>query len=371
MNRRRLGGLIAKETRQILRDPSSIAIAFVLPVLLLFLFGYGVSLDAEDVRIAVVVEDPTPEAESFAAGFVGSPFFDPVRVVHRTLAEDMMRRGDVRAVVVVRQDFDRTVARGGEAAVQVLVDGTDANTARLVTGYAEGVWRRWLEARARDAGRPLTRAVAAEQRIWFNPEVRSRNFLVPGLVAIVMTLTGALLTSLLVAREYDRGTIETLMATPVTVPEILIGKLAPTFVLGMASMALTVGMAVTLFDVPLRGSFAVLTGVAALFLMAALGMGMAISAAAKDQFVAGQVAIVITFLPAFLLSGFIFNIDAMPTAVQALTHLVAARYFIAVVQTLFLVGTEWAVILPNAAALAVMAAAFLGLARLLLKKRLD
>ncbi|NBB83166.1 MAG: ABC transporter permease [Alphaproteobacteria bacterium] len=370
MNRRRLGGLIAKESRQIVRDPSSVAIAFVLPVLLLFLFGYGVSLDAENVRVALVIEDPTPEAEALAAGFEGSRYFDPVRVVHRTPAEAMMRRGDVRAVVVVRADFARAVTRG-TAAVQVLTDGTDANTARLVAGYAEGVWRQWLAVRSAESGRPVARSVVAEQRIWFNPEVRSRNFLVPGLVAIVMTVTGALLTSLLIAREYDRGTIETLMATPVTVTELLLGKLVPTFVLGMASMALTVAMAVFLFDVPLRGSFAVLSGMAALFLLTALGMGMVISTAAKDQFVAGQVAIMVTFLPAFLLSGFIFNIDAMPAAVQALTHLVAARYFIAVVQTLFLVGTEWAVVLPNAAALAVMAVVFLGLARLLLKKRLD
>lgn len=370
MNGRRLSGLVGKEARQIVRDPSSVAIAFVLPVLLLFLFGYGVSLDAEDVSVAVVVEDPTREAEALAAGFVGSPYFDPVRVGHRIPAQAMMRRGEVRAVVIIGQDFARATALG-DAAVQVLTDGTDANTARLVTGYAEGVWRRWLETWGTETGEPVARAVVAEQRIWFNPEVRSRNFLVPGLVAIVMTVTGALLTSLLIAREYDRGTIETLLATPVTAPEILVGKLVPTFLLGMGSMALTVGMAVFLFGVPLRGSFLVLSGVAALFLLAALGMGMVISTAAKDQFVAGQVAIMVAFLPAFLLSGFIFNIDAMPAPIQALTHLVAARYFIAVVQTLFLVGTEWAVILPNAAALAVMAAAFLGLARLLLKKRLD
>ncbi|MEQ8964406.1 MAG: ABC transporter permease [Azospirillaceae bacterium] len=366
---RRLSALVGKESRQILRDPSSIAIAFVLPAILLFIFGYGVSLDAEGVPVAVVVEQPSPQADSLAAAFAGSPSFDPVYPLHRTPAQRLLRLGEVRAVVVVPASFEADLARG-DAAVQVLLDGTDANTARIVSGYADGVLSGWLADLARERGARTAPVIEAESRIWFNPAVRSRNFLIPGLVAIVMTLTGALLTSLLVAREYDRGTIETLMATPAGVGEILAGKVVPTFLLGMASMGLSVAMAVWLFDVPLRGSFLVLAGASALFLTAALGLGLVISAATKDQFVAGQLAILVTFLPAFLLSGFIFNIDAMPPAIQAVSHLVAARYFIAIAQTVFLVGTEWSVILPNAAALAVMGVAFLGLARALLVKRL-
>lgn len=367
---RRLRGLVRKESRQIVRDPSSIAIAFVLPLILLAIFGYGVSLDADDVPVALVVENPTAATDGVVAAFAGTPYFRATVYRHRAPAEAAMVAGDVRAVVVLRDGFAGALMRGG-APIQVLVDGTDANTGRLVQGYAEGVWARWLEERGRLTGQALAPPVEIEQRVWFNQEVRSRNFLVPGLVAIIMTLTGALLTSLLVAREYDRGTMEALMATQATVGETIVGKIVPTFVLGMGGMALTVVLAVTLFEVPFRGSLLVLVGVSALFLLASLGLGLVISTAAKNQFVAGQVAIVVTFLPAFLLSGFIFNIASMPVPVRALTYLVAARYYNDVVQTLFLAGTEWAVVLPNAAALAGMAALFLGLARALSRKRLD
>lgn len=367
---RRIRGLVAKESRQIVRDPSSIAIAFVLPLMLLFIFGYGVSLDAEEVPIALVVEDPTAASDSVVAAFAGTNYFRPTIYRHRAPAEEAMIAGRVRVVVVLRDDFAGAAAHGG-APVQVLVDGTDANTGRLVQGYAEGVWAGWLAERGRLQGRASVRTVEIEQRIWFNQEVRSRNFLVPGLVAIVMTLTGALLTSLLVAREYDRGTMEALLVTPASPGEMLLGKLVPTFGLGMGGMALSVALAVTLFEVPFRGSLPVLVAASALFLLSSLGLGLVISTAAKNQFVAGQVAIVITFLPAFLLSGFIFNIESMPWPVQALTYAVAARYYNDIVQTLFLAGTVWPIVLPNAAALAGMAAVFLGLARALSRKRLD
>jgi ABC-2 type transport system permease protein len=195
--------------------------------------------------------------------------------------------------------------------------------------------------------------------------------LVPGLIAIVMTLIGALLTALVMAREWERGTMEALLVTPVTMPEVLIGKLVPYFMLGMGGMALSVSMGVWLFDVPLRGSVIVLFSAAALFLLAALGMGLLISTVAKNQFVAGQVAILTTFLPAFILSGFIFDVGSMPIFVQWLTRLLAARYFVVILQTVFLAGNVWSVILPNAAALACMAALFLGISRHKLRKRLE
>ena len=210
-----------------------------------------------------------------------------------------------------------------------------------------------------------------QTRVWFNSELRSRNFLVPGLIAIIMTLIGALLTALVMAREWERGTMEALMVTPVTMREVLVGKLVPYFILGMGGMALSVAMGVWLFGVPLRGSLGVLFGAAALFLLAALGMGLLISTVTKNQFVAGQVAIIATFLPAFILSGFIFDIGSMPTVVQWLTHILAARYFVAMLQTIFLAGNVWSVILPNALALAVMAAFFLGVSRRKLRKRLE
>jgi drug efflux transport system permease protein len=253
----------------------------------------------------------------------------------------------------------------------VIVNGVDANTGRLILGYVQGVWQKWLQRQAQEEGQVLNTPVQLQTRVWFNSELRSRNFLVPGLIAIIMTLIGALLTALVMAREWERGTMEALMVTPVTMREVLVGKLVPYFILGMGGMALSVAMGVWLFGVPLRGSLWVLFGTAALFLLAALGMGLLISTVTKNQFVAGQVAIIATFLPAFILSGFIFDIGSMPMVVQWITRILAARYFVAILQTVFMAGDVWSVILPNALALVVMAAFFLGVSRRKLRKRLE
>ncbi len=376
MNRRggagmRLRGLVRKEFLQILRDPSSIAIAFVMPVVLLLLFGYGISLDAEEVPVALVAEDRGAIAESFVAEFRHSPWFAPVEFRHMEEAVEALRTRRVDGIVRLRHDFGARVMRGETAPVQILLNGVDANTARIVSGYAQGVWLSWMAHRAEMAGRDLDVPVELEQRVWFNAELRSRNFLVPGLIAIIMTLIGALLTALVMAREWERGTMEALLVTPVAMREILLGKLIPYFILGAGGMLLSVAMAVFLFEVPLRGSLVVLFAAAALFLLVALGMGLLISIVTRNQFIAGQVAIVVTFLPAFILSGFIFDIGSMPTVVQGITHLIAARYFVAILQTVFLAGDIWSVIVPNALALLVMAIIFLGLSRRRSRKRLE
>lgn len=210
-----------------------------------------------------------------------------------------------------------------------------------------------------------------EQRIWYNSAVRSRNFLVPGLIAVIMTLIGALLTALVMAREWERGTLEALIATPVSVTEILLGKLIPYYLLGMGGMLLSIAMAVFLFQVPLLGSLWVLLITGTLFMLVALGMGLVISIAAKNQFVAGQIAIIITFLPAFIMSGFIFDIDSMPPAIQSITYLIAARYFVAILQTVFLAGNVWGIIIPNALALLFMALFFFALALRRMPRRLE
>jgi ABC-2 type transport system permease protein len=367
----RVRGLLRKEALQILRDPSSIAIAFVLPVVLLLLFGYGISLDARDVPVALVVESPSATTASFTASFSQSPYFEPRGYLDRQRAERALFDGDVAAVVVLRGDFARRLHDPRGAPIQVLVNGADANTARLIGGYVEGAWHAWLDQVAYERGTPLTPPVTIETRVWFNAAVRSRNFLVPGLIAIIMTLIGALLTALVVAREWERGTMEALLVTPVATSELLLGKVLPYFVLGMGGMALSVGMAIVLFDVPFRGSFLVLALASALFLLAALGMGLLISTVSKNQFVAGQIAIIATFLPAFILSGFIFDIESMPRVVQWITHVIAARYFVAILQTIFLAGNVWSVIVPNALALAVMAVFFLGMTRRQTLERLE
>jgi ABC-2 type transport system permease protein len=369
--RMRLAGFIRKEILQVVRDPSSISIAFVLPLILLFLFGYGISLDARHVPIALVIENPTPDTASFAASFGQSPYFAPHIVPDRQSAEAALRDGEVAGIVVLRADFSRRLWDPNGAQIQVIVDGTDANTARIITGYVDGAWRVWLTQLGAERGIDLAAPVLAQPRVWFNPAVRSQDFLVPGLIAIIMTLIGALLTALVVAREWERGTMEALMVTPLSASEFLLGKLTPYFLLGMGGMVLSVAMAIGLFAVPFAGSFAVLFAAAALFLLAALGMGLLISTVSKNQFVAGQIAIITTFLPAFILSGFIFDVASMPRAVQVVTLLIPARYFVAVLQTVFLAGNVWSAIVPNCAALALMAVFFLGHTRRLTRKRLE
>ncbi|TWT61697.1 ABC transporter permease [Rubinisphaera italica] len=367
----RMRGLVRKEFLQVLRDPSALAIAFVLPVVLLLLFGYGVSLDAEHVPIAIVVEQPTSDTTSFCGELEHSLYFEPKYIHGMPAAKELLMQRRVDAILHLRQDFSEKLRRPGGASVQLIVNGVDANTARIVNGYVEGVYAKWLEHRAIEFGQTFAAPVNVEHRIWFNANVRSRNYLVPGVVAVVMTLIGALLTALLMAREWERGTMEALMVTPVSMLEVLLGKILPYFILGMGGLALSVVMGVWLFEVPLRGSIWVLLVGSSLFLLTALGMGLFISTVTRVQFVAAQVAIITTFLPAFILSGFIFDIGSMPRPIQWITHIIPARYYVSILKTNFLAGDVWSVILPNCAALAVMATIFLGLTRRLSRKRLD
>ena len=367
----RLRGLVRKEFLQVVRDPSALAIAFVLPVILLLLFGYGVSLDVEHVPIAIVVENPTTDTASFCANW-SIPFTSsPVYAHGLPAAKELLLARRVDAIVHLREDFSQKLRRPGGATIQVVINGVDANNARIVNGYIEGAYGTWLEDRAEERGEPTAAAVKLEQRIWFNANVRSRNYLVPGVVAVVMTLIGALLTALLMAREWERGTMEALLVTPVSMLEVLVGKIVPYFMLGMGGLALSVVMGVWLFEVPLRGSLWVLLLGSSLFLLTALGMGLFISTVTRVQFVAAQVAIITTFLPAFILSGFIFDIGSMPRPIQWITLIIPARYYVSILKTIFLAGDVWSVVVPNAVALAAMATIFLGLTHWLSQKRLD
>ena len=368
---RRLRGLIRKETLQIMRDPSSISIAFVLPAILLLLFGYGVSLDAKHVPVALVVECQCREAASFTTSLTNSEYFDARLMQNRRDAEQAIVEGEVDAMVVLRSDFARRIFTPGGAPIQVIVNGVDANTGRIVSGYVQGAWRTWLGQYALDHGQDLAPPVTVEQRVWFNAEVRSRNFLVPGLIAIIMTLIGTLLTAMVVAREWERGTWEALMVTPVRIGEILLGKIIPYFLLGMGGMALSTAMGVWVFEVPLRGSLGALFAVSTLFMVTALGMGLLISTVARSQFLAGQVSIIVAFLPAFILSGFIFDINSMPVVVQWLTHVLPARYFVSALQTLFLAGDVWPIVLTDGAVLTLMATILLGLTMRRMRKSLE
>lgn len=366
---RRVAALIAKEGRQIVRDPSSILIAFVLPLILLFLFGYGVSLDATRTRIGVVIEAPSPTTRGLGAAFHASPYFDARLGTDRREFDGALVRGRLGGIVVIPATFDVDArTRGRAPEVQVIVDGADPNTAALVQGYARGVIATWAAQRAIEAGR--TGATSGiEDRVWFNPERTSRYFLVPGCVAIVMALVGTLLTALVFAREWERGTMEALMATPVSAVELLVGKIVPYFLLGLASMTLCAATAVFAFHVPFRGSVGALYAIASAFLLPALGQGLLISAATKNQFLASQLALLSSFLPTFLLSGFLFEISSMPTLVQWITNIVPARWLIPSLQSVFLAGDLWPMFAKSIAILVAYGVVLLALAVRATKKR--
>lgn len=346
---RRLFGLVLKESLQIVRDPSALLIAFVLPVILLFLFANAISLDVEGVRLGLVVEDDSEVARDLASFYTATPFFEVYGAQDRRHLEERVVAGDLRGLVVIPQDFGRAVLANGTAGspqVQVITDGSQPNTANFVAGYAEGTLATWLGAR-----QPTAPAINLENRVWFNSELESRRVLVPGSIAIVMTMIGTLLTALVVAREWERGTMEALFSTPAGILEILVGKLLPYFALGLVATLGCTLMGIHAFDVPLRGSWMALLALAAAFLVPALGQGLLISALTRNQFVASQLALLSGFLPAFLLSGFLFQIESMPGWIQALTTVVPARYFVSSLQTVFLAGDVWPVFRPDIAAM--------------------
>ncbi len=366
---RRIRALIRKETWQLLRDPSSIAIGIVMPVALLILFGYGINLDVKNVPVAIVMEENSGEARGLASAFELSSYFSPKPAKTMAEAETMLLSSQVKAIVRIPSDFARKGATGSSE-VQVVVNGSDTNTARLSLSYAEAAVGIWAAKEASRQGTAISKGVTIEPRLWFNEANDSSYFLVPGLVVLVMTLIGALLTALVMAREWERGTFEALFVTPVRSIEILLGKTVPYFMLGLAGLALCVVGSRFLFGVPLRGSLLVLTVVSMLYLLVALGLGLAISSITKSQFIASQLTVLVTFLPAMMLSGFMFDPRSMPLAVQIITYIFPGRYFVTLLQTLFLAGNIWSIILPNAAVLAGMAAALLALAVRMTRKRI-
>ncbi|EIC28789.1 MULTISPECIES: ABC transporter permease [Methylomicrobium] len=369
---RRLYALCRKETWQILRDPSSNLIAFVLPVVMLFIFGYGINLDSTAVNIGLVLEDASPEARHFADNLYGSRYF----VVHpaETQAEigQALTEGRVRGFVVVPADFAEKLERPtGTAPLLVVTDGSEPNTANFVQNYVTGAWNGWIQQRAGERGEAPPPGITIEPRFWFNPAAESRNFLIPGSITIIMTVIGALLTSLVVAREWERGTMEALLASPVTRTELLLSKLLPYYVLGIVSLFLCVGVAALMMQVPFRGSLLILWGIGSLFLASSLGLGLLLSTVLRNQFVAAQAALNAAFLPALMLSGFLFEIRSMPAVIQAATYLIPARYFVTAIQTLFQAGNVPPILLHSGLFLVAAGSFFIGLTALKTRRRLE
>lgn len=368
---RRVIALTRKETWQILRDPSAIAIGVLLPLLMLILFGYGLSFDIRNLPVAVVVEHASKDTNSAVSALRLSRYLAVHPAGTMAEAEQLMAEQKVSAILRFPPHFSRDVANG-DATLQVAVNATDANTARIASTYVKGAINTWLARDAKD-GSPVPEMpnIVIESRMWFNEANQSQWFLVPGVIVLVMTLIGALLTSIVIAREWERGTFEALFATPVRPGEILLSKTIPYFVMGMLGLALSVLGSLFLFGVPLRGSLWLLILVSSLYLLVALGIGLVISSKTKSQFLANQITFLVTFLPATMLSGFIFDIRSMPFGAQMVTLVFPARYFVSSLQTLFLAGDVWAVILPDAAVLAVMAVTLMWIAVRSIHKRID
>jgi ABC-2 type transport system permease protein len=366
----RTWALIKKECRQILRDPSSIAVGMVLPVVLILLFGYGLSLDVKNIPIAVVLEDTSPDAAELASTFQLSPYFHARLMTSMAQAKDLMLLRDVDGIIRIRPDFSREM-RSGNALVQIIAHGGDANRARIIQGYAEGTVGQWTARRVAEGQDVSSGPVFVQNRLWFNEANESRYFLVPGLVVLVMTVLGSLLTALVVAREWEHGTFEALFVTPVRAGEILVAKVIPYLGLGIFGLVLCMLAAKFLFAVPFRGSLWVLSLGSLLYLLVALGLGMLISSTVKAQFVAGLITVVAAFLPALMLSGFIFDLTSLPMVIQVLTYIFPARYYVALLQTVLLAGDVWTIILPNLAMLAGFASLLFLMTRAGFKKQLD
>lgn len=348
MNLRRLNALMKKEFIQIMRDPSSILISVLLPLILLFIYGFGVSLDIKHLKIGLVLEDTSPLATSFMHSLSDSGYIDTKIVRDRRELDKELTEGSIRGIVIIPSYFSRFVkSQDNIGPIQVIADGSEPNTASFVQNYVQQAWSNWLQQENISNAKPSLSLVSLDPRFWYNEELESRNFLIPGSLAIIMTLTGTLLTALVVAREWERGTMESLMSTPVTIMEILIGKLIPYFILAMGSMIMSVVLSLLVYDIPFRGSWVALLLVSAVFLFPALGLGLFISTVTKSQVPAAQFSMTAGFLPAFILSGFIFEISSMPLIIQGITYIIPARYFVTSLQTLFLAGDNWQLIFKN------------------------
>lgn len=338
INRQRLLAVARKEVIQLRRDVRSLILAFLLPVVLLVIFAYGISWDVNDIRTAVVDEDGSAQSRALVDAFRSSGYFAVrERPDGPAAVGPLIDRGRVKLALVIPPDFSADLAAGRPARLQAIVDGSDANTATIALGYTQAVVQSYAAALG-GAARPVA-PVRLESRVWYNEQLVSRNMIVPGLVAVIMMIIAAMLTSLTIAREWERGTMEQLASTPVRRAEVVLGKLLPYLGIGLTDVLVTTALGVWLFGVPFRGNLLYLVGASTLFLLGSLGLGLFISAATRSQLLATQLAIVATFLPAFLLSGFMYAIEVMPRGLQVVTLLVPARYFLVVTRGVFLKGS--------------------------------
>jgi ABC-2 type transport system permease protein len=377
MSLTRLMAIARKEVVQILRDARSLIIVIVMPAVLVMLFGYGVNLDLKGLPVYVLDQDGSQQSQDLLKHFQSNKYFQIARVVSDYPAiTRALDDGHTRMGIVIPWDFSQRMRDGRPVEIQALIDGSDDNTANVLIGYSEAVVQGysaqmqidWLRTRGLSI-QPA--AMNVETRTWYNEDLESSAFIIPGVLALVMSVIGAFLTSLTIAREWERGTMEQLISTPVTAMEIMLGKLAPYFVLGMLDTIISALVAIYWFQVPFRGSWVTLMGASALFMVVVLSLGFFISVLAKTQFAASQIALLITFLPAFLLSGFLFSIEQMPMVLQWITRILPARYYVSVLKKIFLKGTNAQMLLTDLIPLIVFALVLALVATHSFHKRLD
>ena len=376
MSIHRIAAIIRKEFIHILRDSRSLGMAIAMPILLIFLFGSSLSLDVDRVPLVVWDQSQTTDSRELIGRFTSSQYFSlsSTAASYADIEAAIDRREAILALVVP-YDFGRKLESAQQAEVQLLVDGSDANTATIAIGYAQGVTNGYnsallLKALQKKGGKAVAMPLEGKLRVWFNQNMQAKNYIVPGLIAVIMMVIASLLTSLTIAREWENGTMEQLITTPLKPLELIIGKLTPYFVIGMLDVALAVLMGRFLFDVPLRGNGALVFGMAALFLPGALAMGMLISIVTRSQLLASQLAMVLTFLPSFLLSGFMYAIANMPEPIQVLTHLIPSRYFVTILKNVYLKGAGLEIIWAEAVFLFFFGVIMVFVANKKLKKRL-
>lgn len=373
---RRFWAIFKKEFRQVRRDPLSLGLLVFIPALLLVLYGYALSFDVKHIRMGVLNEDGTRESRELLDSLFRNPYFDLALVVSRRAEADaLLSRGRVRGVLVIPKGYAEALARGETARVQVLVDGADANSASTAVGYMEWLAERMsrkvrAEALSR-AGLPMSLpVVTAEPRVWFNPEVQSAHFLVPGLIALLLMLAAVIATSLSIVREKERETMEQIMVSPVTPRELILGKTLPYVLICLLTMGLVLLLGNVLFGIEIKGSYLLLGLATLIFLLAALGMGILISSVTNSQQVAFQISSITTLLPSIVLSGLIFPIKNMPPLIQVLTNLIIPRHFVTALRGIILKGADFGAIWPSLLALALLGILYNLLAARLLRRSL-
>ena len=369
MKLQRIKAIAKKELIQIWRDPFSLAMAFLMPVILLFIYGYAITFDIDKISTVVFDMDKSSLSREFVNQFHESGYFRVNSYVESYKAIDpYLDSGRARVAIVIPEDFSKNIQKGYAAQVEVLIDGSDSNTATIAQGYALAITEGFSR---RIRGTPVTPLIDSRSRVWYNNELKSRNFIIPGLIAIIMSVIIALLTSLTIAREWDRGTMEQLISTPVKTPELILGKLIPYFLIGFADTILTILMSTLLFHVPLRGSVTLLLVLSGVFLFGGLSFGILISITGRTQLAASQAALITSFLPAFMLSGFLFSISNMPKPLQIVTYFIPARYFVTILKGIFLKGSTLKVLLPEALLLSLFAVLIFVAANRKFRKRIE